>query len=177
MESGFPRETDGRLLLDEDDRLEAIESGKGPRSGLLGQDDRRPTTGVAKGEGPLEAEVLDGRGDIVGESRPMELAVRWWLGAAMGTQVDGPAMVTIGQLRGQRGEDGGTEAGGVEQDQVTPRPTEVVGGDTNAVMCGHPRHRVEVRPRAPSFGTHRRHGSRRSGARSRANVHPAGRSA
>ena len=138
------RQADARMLLDEDDRLEAVESGEGPGSGFLGQYDRRPTTGVTEGQGVLEAKLLDGRADVVGEARPMEIGVRWWLRATMGAKVDGPAMVTLGQLCGQRGEDGGTEAGGMKEDQVAARPTEVVGRDANPVTCGHPRHRVEV---------------------------------
>ena len=151
-----------RFIVDEDDRLEAVERGEGARGGTPRPG--RPPPRRTNGRRPAAARGRGGRWSrqhVVGESRPLEVAVRGRLGTAVGPEVDGPAVVAgrpglrpegRGQRRRSRWRGRGAGPAGA---------AEVVGGDSGAVAGGHPRGRVEAHSAPPSFGTHRRDGSRR----------------
>ena len=137
-ESGLPADHAGPGRLGHDHRLEAVEGPERPGPGLLGQQDGGASARVAEPVGVVEAEVVDDGQHVGGEPGPGEVAVGRPVGSAVGPEVQAPAVVVPGQVRGQRAEDLGAEAGGVDQQQVRPLRRRSRRRRCRAVGCGAP---------------------------------------
>ena len=78
---------------------------------------------------PVEFEVVDHGEGVGGEAVPPEVVGSESVRPSVAPLVEGHAPEVVGHLRRQGGQDGPAEAGGVGQDEVRPRPSQVVEGD------------------------------------------------
>ena len=80
------------------DGLPAVQGGETARLGFLGQQERRSATGVANGEDPAEAKVIDHGDGVEGEAVPVVLTGGVLVRSAVAAQVEGEAMEPLAQM-------------------------------------------------------------------------------
>ncbi len=119
-------------------RFEAVQRGKGAGSGLLGQEDGGASTGMTEANGIGQTQIVDGGEDVGAKSGPGEISVGGSVRATVRPEVQSPTMELLTQYAGQRDEHLGTEAGGMDQQQVWSPASEVINGETETVRSRAP---------------------------------------